>query len=52
MLVGLKENVILGKLIPAGTGLKQYSDIKLELEKELLYDEPSEVLEEKFLDEE
>ena len=52
MLVGLKENVILGKLIPAGTGLKQYSDIKLELEKELLYDDPSEVLEDKFLDEE
>ncbi|MBQ9145166.1 MAG: DNA-directed RNA polymerase subunit beta' [Clostridia bacterium] len=26
-LLGLKENVILGKLIPAGTGLKQYSNI-------------------------
>ena len=24
---GLKENVIIGKLIPAGTGLKQYRDI-------------------------
>jgi DNA-directed RNA polymerase subunit beta' len=52
MLRGLKENVILGKLIPAGTGLHQYSDIKLELEKELLYDEPSEVLEEQFLEKE
>lgn len=26
-LIGLKENIILGKLIPAGTGLKQYNDI-------------------------
>jgi len=48
-LVGLKENVIIGKLIPAGTGAKQYSDIELELEKELLDDDASEVLEEKFL---
>ena len=29
-LVGLKENVIIGKLIPAGTGLKRYSAIKLD----------------------
>ncbi|MGL5406984.1 MAG: DNA-directed RNA polymerase subunit beta' [Propionibacteriaceae bacterium] len=29
-LVGLKENVILGKLIPAGTGLDRYRDIKVE----------------------
>ena len=29
-LVGLKENVIIGKLIPAGTGLKHYGDIKLD----------------------
>jgi len=48
-LVGLKENVIIGKLIPAGTGAKQYSDIELELEKEFLEDDASEVLEEKFL---
>ncbi len=48
-LVGLKENVIIGKLIPAGTGARQYSDIELELEKELLDDDASEVLEEKFL---
>ena len=48
-LVGLKENVIIGKLIPAGTGAKQYSDIELQLEKELLEDDASEVLEEKFL---
>ena len=28
-LIGLKENVILGKLIPAGTGMKRYSDISI-----------------------
>jgi len=28
-LLGLKENVILGKLIPAGTGMKRYRDISL-----------------------
>jgi len=28
-LLGLKENVIIGKLIPAGTGMKRYSDIDL-----------------------
>ena len=47
---GLKENVIIGKLIPAGTGAKQYSDIELELEKELLDDDASEFLEEQFMD--
>jgi len=29
-LLGLKENVILGKLIPAGTGLSRYRDVKVE----------------------
>ncbi|HAM24704.1 MAG TPA: DNA-directed RNA polymerase subunit beta', partial [Actinobacteria bacterium] len=29
-LVGLKENVILGKLIPAGTGLQRYRDLRVE----------------------
>src|SRR5690606_38687644 len=29
-LIGLKENVILGKLIPAGTGLPRYRDLKVE----------------------
>ncbi len=28
-LIGLKENVILGKLIPAGTGMKRYHNVKL-----------------------
>ena len=31
-LIGLKENVIIGKLIPAGTGMKQYRDLKLDSE--------------------
>ena len=26
-LIGLKENVIIGKLIPAGTGIKDYKNI-------------------------
>ena len=29
-LIGMKENVIIGKLIPAGTGMKIYRDIKLD----------------------
>ncbi|HGO3772770.1 TPA: DNA-directed RNA polymerase subunit beta' [Staphylococcus aureus] len=29
-LLGLKENVIIGKLIPAGTGIRRYSDVKYE----------------------
>ena len=33
-LVGLKENVIIGKLIPAGTGLKRYMDISLKVVEE------------------
>jgi DNA-directed RNA polymerase subunit beta' len=28
-LVGLKENVIIGKLIPAGTGMSRYKDITI-----------------------
>ena len=29
-LIGLKENVIIGKLIPVGTGMKRYRDLKLD----------------------
>ena len=32
-LIGLKENVIIGKLIPAGTGMKRYQDIHINTEK-------------------
>ena len=34
-LAGLKENVIIGKLIPAGTGMKKYQNIHISTEKEL-----------------
>ena len=33
-LIGLKENVILGKLIPAGTGMKFYRSVKLDSDHE------------------
>ena len=49
-LQGLKENVIIGKLIPAGTGAKQYRDVSYELKKQFLSDEPMEVLEEEFME--
>ena len=35
-LIGLKENVIIGKLIPAGTGMKRYRDLRLDSD---LYEE-------------
>ena len=34
-LVGLKENVIIGKLIPAGTGMKRYLNTHIDTEKKL-----------------
>ena len=49
-LQGLKENVIIGKLIPAGTGAKQYRDVSYELKKQFLSDEPMEVLEDEFME--
>ena len=33
-LLGLKENVIIGKLIPAGTGMKRYQDVEIKVEGE------------------
>jgi len=32
-LLGLKENVIIGKLIPAGTGIKKYQDVAIEVDE-------------------
>ncbi len=29
-LIGLKENVIIGKLLPAGTGIHRYRDVRIE----------------------
>ena len=46
---GLKENVIIGKLIPAGTGAKKYKKTDYDLEVGLLKDEPLEVLEQELL---
>ena len=34
-LMGLKENVIIGKLIPAGTGMTRYNDVDIKAEKVL-----------------
>ncbi len=66
-LIGLKENVIIGKLIPAGTGMKRYSEIQLdtgiqeeepeELEEipedeEKLIDMDEELLDEELIEEE
>ncbi len=34
-LIGLKENVIIGKLIPAGTGMKRYRNVKLNTDEML-----------------
>ena len=33
-LIGLKENVIIGKLIPAGTGMKRYRNVVLSTDKD------------------
>ncbi len=49
-LSGLKENVIIGKLIPAGTGSKSYRDVDYELKTEFMDDEPLEKLEDQFME--
>ena len=49
-LLGLKENVIIGKLIPAGTGMSRYKDIEIEVEA--LKRKPGEVLTGESFDEE
>ncbi len=48
-LAGLKENVIIGKLIPAGTGSKCYRDVDFDLKTEFMDDEPLEKLENQFM---
>ncbi len=37
-LMGLKENIIIGKLIPAGTGMKRYNDVEIDYETKELED--------------
>ena len=49
-LEGLKENVIIGKLIPAGTGVKRYQDIHYDLSRELTDEEPIDQLEDEFME--
>ncbi len=38
-LIGLKENVIIGKLIPAGTGMKRYRNVRITSEDDMYEDE-------------
>jgi len=49
-LEGLKENVIIGKLIPAGTGAKKYCNVDYKMEIPLTTDEPLEALEQELMD--
>ncbi|MGN0332672.1 MAG: DNA-directed RNA polymerase subunit beta', partial [Lachnospiraceae bacterium] len=46
-LIGLKENVIIGKHVPAGTGMRKYRDIKLDsgmtMDDEISFDEELEI---------
>lgn len=49
-LTGLKENVIIGKLIPAGTGAKKYRQAEYTLENDILSEEPLEALEQELMD--
>ena len=49
-LEGLKENVIIGKLIPAGTGSKRYRNVSYDLEKEFIDEEPLDRLEDQFME--
>ena len=48
-LQGLKENVIIGKLIPAGTGARQYRDAYYELKKQFSED-PLDALEDELME--
>ena len=45
-LIGLKENVIIGKLIPAGTGMPKYKSVKLSTDKDLVKEDITTVIEE------
>ncbi len=49
-LIGLKENVLLGKLIPAGTGAKKYRKAGYSLALDNLKEEPLEALEQELID--
>ena len=49
-LEGLKENVIIGKLIPAGTGCKQYRNVDYDLASQFIDEEPLDKLEDEFME--
>ncbi|MBR1540400.1 MAG: DNA-directed RNA polymerase subunit beta' [Clostridia bacterium] len=42
-LIGLKENVLIGKLIPAGTGLKKYQKVKIHTENDVTVGSEAEI---------
>ena len=46
----MEENVIIGKLIPAGTGAKKYRNVDYDLEFNMLKEEPLEALEQELMD--
>ena len=48
-LIGLKENVLIGKLIPAGTGMKRYRSIRLGTDE--VVEEAEEIVEEVMMEE-
>ena len=48
-LIGLKENVIIGKLIPAGTGMKRYQDIKISSTDNYIEEDEDESGEDEFV---
>ena len=50
VLEGLKENVIIGKTIPAGTGIRDYQDVDYTLAQEFIDEEPLDKLEDQFMD--
>ena len=50
-LLGLKENVIIGKLIPAGTGMSRYGNVEIEVEGELAQDQINTLAEAELSDE-
>ena len=48
-LIGLKENVLIGKLIPAGTGMKRYRSVKLDTDEAFAAEMEKKRLEEEAL---
>ena len=49
-LIGLKENVLIGKLIPAGTGMKRYRSVKLDTDMQIAAQQEKEELVDETLD--